>query len=175
MITCEDLKYKFLFVLTALKSVKRYLKMTWLRNYTFPFCSQWYSATVRLTACSSTYLRQNTVALQRSVRLSQFYITICNKLHSRLTSVTGIKQWRFCLNIGPNYVEVRVHWVQPSCASFPLSVLCFTLSAHENNTEMSLKIPPKLKTKFSQNNDKNEWRSHNSQNTWWASPLFFQW
>jgi hypothetical protein len=70
--------------------------------------------------------------------------------------VTGIKQGRFCLNIGPNYVEVRFPWIQPSCASFPLSLSRFTLSAHENNTEMSIKIPPKLKRKFCQNNDKNE-------------------
>jgi hypothetical protein len=73
-----------------------------------------------------------------------------------MTSVTLRKQRRFCLHIRPIYVEMRFHWVQPYYTSFPLSVSCFTLSAHENKSEMSVKIPSKLKRKFSQNNDQTE-------------------
>jgi hypothetical protein len=35
----------------------------------------------------------------------------------------------------------------------PLSVFCFTLSAHENKSAMSIKIPLQLKNKFIQNTD----------------------
>jgi hypothetical protein len=73
-----------------------------------------------------------------------------------MTSVTVRKQWRFCLHIRTNYVEVRVHWLQPYRTSFPLSVSCFTLSAHEKKSAMSLKIPMKLKSKFSPNVDRND-------------------
>jgi hypothetical protein len=93
---------------------------------------QYLPETEHTRASSSLYFNEGCAPL--------FYLTSCNKLYTRMTSVTLGIQPRFCVLIRTNYVEVHFHWIQPYYTTFRLSASCFTLSAHENKSETNLRI-----------------------------------